>query len=245
MIDGADNSDRVRAEAEARGITRLCHLTPFRNLVHIATGDGLRSTTQLSAAERDEFNQQDLLRLDEHPDHISCSIEFPNGWYLRRRRQKTTGSDTLFPDWVCVCIEPHHLWRGDTLYCPRNAAALRGRLVDAGLEVFLSMYADRVDGAGGQTFVRTNARDPACPTDDQAEVLVHRKIPLDDVLTIVVRDEAQAKRTAVGLEQLGVPLDRFDYAICAQFFDTYELSGLMKRGQRPVEVAWDHRSLSP
>lgn len=237
-------NDDVCQEAERRGITRLCHFTPFRNLVHIATGDGLRSTAVLSESERQVFNQQDLQRLDQHPSHISCSIEFPNAWYLRQRRRTARGADHLFPDWVCVCVEPHHLWREDTLFCPRNASAMGGRLVAGGVEAFRSLYAQQVDGARGQTFTRTVERQPACPTDDQAEVLVHRRIPLDDLQQIVVADEPQAQRTFIGLEQLGVAADRFRYAVCPEFFDPHALSALLRRGLRPVEREWDHRSMS-
>jgi hypothetical protein len=237
-------NDDLRREAESRGITRLCHLTPFRNLVHIATGEGLLSTAQLSGSERQVFNQQDLARLDQHPDHISCSIEYPNAWYFRQRHSAARGAELLFPDWVCVCIELHHLWRDDTLFCPRNAAAAGGRLVSGGIAAFYSMYAEQVEGAGGQTFTRAAERDPACPTDEQAEVLVYRRIPLEDVQQIVVANESQAKRTFVGLEQLDVSADRFKYAICPEFFDPYRLSQLIRRGGRPEEIRWDHRSLA-
>jgi len=237
-------NENVRREAERRGITRLCHFTPFRNLVHIATGDGLLSTAQLSESERRVFNQQDLQRLDEHPDHISCSIEFPNVWYLRQRRRGARGADRLFPDWVCVCIEPKHLFSDDTLFCPRNAAAANGRLVADGVETFRSLFAEQIGGARGQTFNRSAKREPACPTDEQAEVLVYRRIPLDDIQQVVVVDESQAKRTFIGLEQLEVSPDRLRYAICEEFFDPYALSALLKRGERPVERAWDRRSLN-
>jgi hypothetical protein len=243
MARVATVNEDVRREAERRRITRLCHFTPTRNLVHIATGDGLLSTAQLDDSERRVFNQQDLERLDEHPDHISCAIEFPNAWYLRQRRRAARATDRLFPDWVCVCIEPRHLWRDDTLFCPRNAAASRGRLVAGGYPAFRGLYAERVAGARDQIFVRSAEREPACPTDEQAEVLVYRRIPLDDVQQVVVLDESQAKRTFIGLEQLGVPPDAFRYAICGEFFDPPALSRMLRRGQRPVEVAWDHRRL--
>lgn len=237
-------NEEVLGEAQRRGITRLCHFTPLRNLVHIATGDGLLSTEQLRESERAVFNQQDLERLDEHPDHISCSVEFPNVWYLRQRQRDTRGADRLFPDWVCICIEPHHLWRDDSLFCPRNAAAARGRLVRGGVETFRSLYAELVDGAHGQQFTRTLERVPPCPTDEQAEVLIYRRIPLDDVQTVVVIDEAQAKRTFIGLEQLGVSPNRLPYAICPEFFDPLALSRLLRHGERPVERVWDPGSLA-
>jgi hypothetical protein len=228
----------VKAAAEAREITRLCHMTPFRNLVHIAAGQGLESTAQLARAEHNVFNQQDLQRLDAHPEHICCSIEYPNAWYLRTRRRQAGAQGRLFPDWVCVCIDPHHLSEDSTRFCPRNAAAGGGHLIGVGVETFATLYADRTVGAYGQVFTRERLF-PACPTDEQAEVLVHRHIPLDDVLQVVVADEAQAKRTFFALQQLGLDGDLFKYAICREFFEPSRLSALLRAGRRPVEVAWD------
>jgi hypothetical protein len=101
-----------------------------------------------------------------------------------------------------------------------------------------------VEGARGQTFARSAEREAACPTDEQAEALVYRRIPIDNVQQIVVADESQAKRTFVGLEQLEVPADRFDYATCPEFFDPYQLTRLLRRGKRPEETQWDHRRLT-
>jgi hypothetical protein len=233
----------VKVAAEEREITRLCHLTPFRNLVHIAIGDGLMSTAQLSEGERKVFNQQDLERLDARPDHISCSIEYPNAWYLRQRRRDGGAEARMFPDWVCVCIEPHHLWADATLFCPRNAAAGGGYLIGAGVETFAKLYAESTTGAYGMVFKRDRLP-RACPTDDQAEVLVRRHIPLEDVQQIVVADEAQAKRTFFGLKQLGLGEDLFEYAIAGEFFHPRRLSALLRAGKRPVEATWDHRSVA-
>ena len=94
------------AEIARLNITRLCHLTPLINLVHILAGEGLRSSKSLGADERACFDPQDLLRLDGYPDHISCSIEYPNAWYLRRRRSDATPAQRLAPDWVCILIAP-------------------------------------------------------------------------------------------------------------------------------------------
>jgi hypothetical protein len=235
--------EAIRLEVERREITRLCHLTPFRNLVHIATGDGLRSTALLSAQERQAFNQQDLERLDGYPDHICCSIEFPSMWYLRQRRREALGEALLFPDWVCLCLDPRHLWSDTTLFCPRNAAAAGGRLVEAGAEAFFSLYADEVEGSGGRTYSRSEARPLACPTDDQAEVLIHREVPLEDVQQVVVADEPQARRAFVGLTQIGVAEELFDWVVAPEFFTTHALSRMIADGERPTEVIWDHREL--
>ncbi|MGB7684857.1 MAG: hypothetical protein WBL45_03655 [Solirubrobacterales bacterium] len=119
--------EAIRTEAERREISRLAHFTPTRNLVHIVTSsDGLKSTTMMSEEERSEFNQQDLQRLDRHPDHISCTIEYPNSYYYRKKRRSARGEERLFPNWVCLLLLPKHLWRETTLLCPHNAAGWGG-----------------------------------------------------------------------------------------------------------------------
>lgn len=234
------NAD-VRSVALDREISRICHLTPSRNLVHIATGgDGLLSTQTLQQAEKREFHQQDIERLDGYPDHISCSIEYPNGWYLRSRRRSITNEDRLFSDWVVLTIKPDYLWQDDTLFCPRNAAAQGGRLVQAGVGAFEGLFADRIRGAYDQDYVRTPQRPRACPTDEQAEVLIHGRIAFENVLSIVTYDEAQARREYVRLTQLQVRPEQIELTVCPQFFEPYPLSGLLRRGDRPVEHEWDH-----
>lgn len=226
-----------------RGIRRLCHLTPFRNLVHIASDVGLLSTRQLEERDRETYNRQDLDRLDGHPDYICCSIEYPNAWYGRRRRGDTAGAASLFPDWVCLTIEPKHLWADTTLFCPRNAAAGGGRLIRSGTAAFESLYEPSVQGSGNRTFNRDELPS-ACPTDEQAEVLVHRHVPLSDIQHVIVVDEAQATRSFLGLRQLGLGDNLFRFRICPEVFDPHKLSGLLRSGARPAEVDWDHREIS-
>lgn len=226
-----------------RRISRLCHLTPFRNLVHIASGEGLLSTKQLEDQDRVSFNKQDLNRLDGHPDYVSCSIEYPNAWYGRQRRRDSGRTASLFPDWVCLTIEPKHLWMDTTLFCPRNAAAEGGRLIRSGVKAFESLYEPRVQGKGNRVFTRAGLPS-ACPTDEQAEVLVYRHVPLEDIQHVIVVDEAQARRIFLGLRQLGLSADLFRFRICPDVFDPYTLSGLLRSGDRPVERDWDHREMT-
>ena len=223
--------------ARQRGITRLCHLTPFQNLIHIARGNGLRSTLELSADARTAFTQQDLERLDGYPDHISCSIEYPNVWYLRQRRKRATPLQKLFPDWVCVLIEPHHLWRDDTLVCFRNAAS-HGAYVDSGTAAFEAMFADTVVGSGGRSYTR-GAKPDSCPTDDQAEVLVAKQVPLADANRVVVADKGGASRVLVGLDLLDVPMETFEIIIAPKLFQI-SLSTALKAGRLPPEIPWTY-----
>lgn len=219
------------------GITRLCHLTPFHNLLHIARGAGLRSTTDLTEDQRAVFDQQDLARLDGRPGHISCSIQYPNVWYLRSRRKEAGALPRLFPDWVCVLIDPRHLWREDTLFCHRNAAAGSGAYVAPGASALRGMFDEEVIGSGGRSWGR-GAKPGNCPTDDQAEVLIHKEVPLQDANHIVVADEDQAGRVLAGLDAIGAPVELFEFTIAPLFFSS-DMSTKLRRGLLPEERAWN------
>lgn len=222
------------------GITRLCHLTPLRNLVHLASeGRGLMSLRQLARSEGN-YDQQDLERLDGHPDHISCSIEYPNGWYLRQRRLKATPVQRLFPDWVCLSIDPARLDASGTRVCVRNAAAGGGRLIrDVSEESLRALYADSVVGAYGRTRYRTDTRIRACPTDDQAEVLLHRRVPATDIYSVIVGSSSDARRFYAALRQIGAEPDRFEWIVAPALLTTKELSRAIAAGQRPSETRWE------
>jgi hypothetical protein len=229
--------DKIEQEVKRRGITRLCHFTPLRNLVHIATsGDGLLATAQLNVAERKEFNAQDRDRLDGYPHHISCSIQYPNAYYVQNKRRDARGEERLFPRWVCLFIAPHHLWRPDTLLCPHNAAGRRGANVAGGAETFAAMFAHEVI-APHATWIRR--QHPACcPTDAQAEVLIHRQVPLRDLIGVAVEDSDQAADTYAVLRQLEAPISETAFVVAADFYAPAQLAAQLARGRLPVESAW-------
>jgi ssDNA thymidine ADP-ribosyltransferase, DarT len=234
-MDRAVADEAIKTEAHRREITRLCHLTPLRNLLHIASGEGLRSVADLTD-ERLVFDQQDLARYDNHPDFISCSIEYPNIWYLRKRREDATPLQRLFPDWVCLLISRKYLWRPSTKFCPRNAAASRGVLLRSGYDAFAELYADYVPGAYGKSRGR-DSKPESCPTDDQAEVMIHKQIPLADANTIVFADEEQASNSLGALRLLGVPVESLSFLIAPDFFKI-QLSSILRSGEIPSEVPW-------
>ncbi len=224
----------VRGEVERLRITRICHLTPLRNLVHIATGAGLLSSTALTEAERKAFTQQDLERWDRHPDHICCSIEYPNAWYYRQK----AGNDEIFRTWVVMTIDPKNLAQDGTRFCHRNAAAGGGMYIRDGIEGLRGMYESPVEGAGGRTYTRTATHLPQCPTDNQAEVLVPRFIPIEDVKTLILPNDEQAASVYVGLEQIGGDPTRFVFAVAPVLFQAGVLSDGISGGVRPQERVW-------
>ena len=213
-----------------RGITRLCHFTPSRNLAHIAEDpSGILAAKHLEEDEKAVFNPTDLQRLDGFPDHVCCSIQYPNAWYFRRARRQ----ERLFRDWVVLLIDAQYLWRDGTKFCPRNAAAEYGSLISEGAEAFETLFAETVEGAQGQTFTRYPHQPAFMPTDEQAEVLVPDQIQRRDVLGIAVRDEGQAKREVARLSLIGRSPPPI--VIVPQYYDPSMLSGLLRSGRLPVE----------
>ena len=220
----------IRDGARRRGISRLCHFTPSRNLVHIATDlQGLLATERLSSTELAAFNPTDLQRLDGYRDHVCCSIQYPNAWYFQKARSK----DLLFRDWVVLMLKPDSLWMPGTRFCPRNAASGGGRFVHEGAEAFETLFAQSVTGAYDKVYTRGPGRLESVPTDDQAEVLIPDSVSSEDVLGFAVLDGSQARREMARLKQLNAPVPRI--WVAPDFFNANWLSSILRSGGTPRE----------
>lgn len=225
-------SGLIKADVLSRGITRLCHFTPGRNLVHIASSqDGVKASAALRGDQTACFTATDAKRIDGYTGHICCSIEFPNAWYLSQAQ----AAESLFKDWVILLIAPHFLWNPSTRFCPRNAAAGWGGQVVKGLVGFKSLFAPEIVGAYGKTQARGSNHLVCSPTDDQAEVLIESQIPLADILGVAVKDETQAKNEIVRLRLAGIDPNPFQFIIAPVLFRKYDLSGAIRAGKRPAE----------
>lgn len=226
-------SAAIRAKVVARKITRLCHFTPSRNLVHIATDPhGVLSAARLREDEKAVFNATDLLRLDGFPDHVCCSVQYPNAWYFRRARK----NESLFADWVVLFLKPDALWANGTKFSARNAAANYGSGVAEGEQAFDSMFAQSVIGAYGKTFVRTAAHPSWLTTDQQAEVLIPDRVAREDILGLAVASESQAKREHARLVQLQADIPPI--IIAPDFFNPYWLDSRLLGGTAPSETVF-------
>lgn len=223
----------IEKEVNLRGISRICHFTPSRNLVHIAAHpDGIKSTNSLRADQSACFTATDKHRIDGYTDHISCSVEYPNAWYL----SKAQPLEVLFKDWVILFIAPHYIWHPDTCFCARNAAAGSGSHVVASFDGLKGLFAPSVRGAYGQTRQRGPTHLPCSPTDDQAEVLIKSKILLADIVGVAVKDKPQAKNEIARLRHAGIDPKSFRFVIAPVLFDKYKLSGSIRSGNRPIET---------
>lgn len=218
----------IQDRANRRGITRLCHFTPSRNLAHIASDSrGILASRHLQGDEATVFNPTDKERLDGYVGHVCCSIQYPNAWFFKRARE----NERLFLDWVVLLIDARHLWQTGTEFCRRNAAAGHGKFVRSGVAAFEALFADTVEGR--DTYRRGSRHPDFLPTDEQAEVLIPDRIGRGDIDGVVVRDEAQAARETSRLDLAGLTVPRF--VIVPEFFAPYALSGNLRVGRPPVE----------
>lgn len=224
--------EQIVDQLKHRGVTRLCHFTPSRNLAHILHSGELIPTSELEAEERQLYNPTDLERLDGFKSHVCCSIEYPNPWYFEKARAK----ERLFQDWVVILIEAKYLADDATLFCVRNAAAGRGALVRGGADAFDAMFAQRVVGANERVYSRSATRPSACPTDDQAEVLIARHISVKDFLGVAVFSVEQAKLEVVRLQMTGYQEELPPVLIAPAFWDKFALSAAMRSGSVPAET---------
>ena len=231
-------NNAIKNAVESHAITRICHFTPSRNLVHILTGErGILATQYLQDNERDIFTPTDLKRFDGHTGYICCSIEYPNAWYFDIAKSK----DILFTDWVVLFINPKYLWMPGTRFCPINAASNFGSPIAEGETAFMSMFAPSISGAKGRIFQRSARHLSCCPTDNQAEVLVPDIIGISDIMGIAVPTKSQAKNEAARLGILDIPEDKYTFIIAPDLFDKYKLSNFIQSGKRPDEIVWNPR----
>jgi hypothetical protein len=185
----------------------------------------------LQEDERAVLNPTDLQRFDRHPDHICCSVEYPNAWYLDRARSK----ERIFKDWIVLLLTPSLMLRHGTLFSPRNAAAGYGAYLQPGVEGFLEMYAPEITGAYAKKFIRRPTHIASVPTDQQAEVLVPGAVASGDILGVVVRDEEQARNEVLRLKLMGSAA-KFRILISPSLFDKNSLDAHIRAGKRPAEV---------
>lgn len=218
----------------ARGVSRLCHFTPSRNLAHIiADGRGIVASQSLSTDVRAVFNPTDLKRLDGHQHCVCCSVEYPNAWYFRTAR----GKDPIFKDWVVLIVSKDALLLPDVEFCKRNAAAGYGRHARVGKDGFDSMYVSDVAGAGDRIYRRSGSHHTAVPTDQQAEVLIPNLVPLSLVTAVAVSSREQAVLEVERLKLAALPVPRF--VIAPYFYRADDLSRAILAGSVPPEEPYD------
>lgn len=167
-----------------RGITRLVHFTRTEALKKIVEDQEIASAWRLRSRNRTVVIN-DPKRLDGHPDHVCCSVEYPNVYVLDRYGQERPGQE-----WVILFLHTILLGLPTTRFSPVNAATGRGAYVQNGIDGFRSLFDERV--ALRREVRRASCHLKNCPTDVQAEVLVEGAVPTGLVTGAAVKSDAVA-----------------------------------------------------
>lgn len=208
-----------------RGVTRLCHFTKLQSFIHIISSvDGILSSNSI---RQDTKNVTDKARYDGELNHVCCSVEYPNSWFLNRARERYI--DNVFNEWIVLYINLSILNHRSAKFCPCNASKLSGKYIDDNMNNIESIFADTVP-----TFSRSRSSKmlSCCPTDGQAEILVRDNIPPEYIGGIAVGNKDIASRVYAMFITLNIqPIPIY----IAPDVLTPKWNDIIRNGQRPDE----------
>ncbi|WP_037351155.1 DarT ssDNA thymidine ADP-ribosyltransferase family protein [Selenomonas sp. FOBRC9] len=212
----------------ARGVNRLCHFTKLQSFTHII----LHETGILArdSIRQDTKNVTDQERYDGELDYVSCSIQYPNSWFLKKAMQNDTNK--IFQEWVVLYINLNILASRKAKFCPCNASKGRGCYIKENMEEIESIFAHRIPTF---QYPRTPRMLPSCPTDGQAEILIKDSIPRSFIVGIAVGNEKIAERIYAILVMYHI--QHISIFIAPDVITT-QWSSMIKDGHMPDEIAY-------
>lgn len=211
-----------------RKATRLCHFTKVKCLVQILTSeDGILATDFINS---DVKQPNDMGRYDNATDYVCCSLQYPNGWYWGKARERD--SDKIFKEWCVLTINLNILKNAKFCFCPCNSAINSGKFIRSDSENISSIF----DVPNVKIKYRPPNMLDCCPTDDQAELLIYKNIPLQFVNGIIVGDGECANNISAILKTINKDLPVF---VSPDVCNT-NWSKLVRNGQIPQEVAYNY-----
>lgn len=221
------DQNELNSEIKERGITRLCHFTKSKNLSYIFSDDeNINGILASNCIEKEFKDPNDLVRYDKRTDHINCSIQYPNFTFLQVCRKQ----EKLFKDMVILCIKPEVIMRKNTLFCKVNAATNNGEYIKAGIELFRELFQQHVVAFNSKSKVKEFSREiflpDNCTTDNQAEVMIYKKIPKELIQGIIVRSDFQARQELARLELNNINCDNIKIYVLPEMFDVHTLDKL-------------------
>lgn len=212
-----------------RGVTRLCHFTKIKSLVHIITSPSGILATQF--IQSDIKQQNDDLRADGALNYVCCSIEYPNAWYWNNLRKRD--EDAIFREWVILCIDTEIVKYRKIRFCPCNASYRNGQFITQDLSRFDELFAEST-AVGDKRYSRSPKMLSCCTTDGQAEFLIERDIPLRYIKSIIVGNEDVADHINAILKICKCKIDIY---IAPDVCNT-NWNNLVRTGKRPAEIKY-------
>lgn len=202
-------------------ISRLCHMTQIDKLFSILYGDtGIWAN---DFYEGTGMYRNDLERRDGRTDYISTSIEYPNVWYYNAKRNINPKVNT----WAVIFIDTNVCMDDSTLFCPINSASSKGHYIGGQVENFKRVFDSEVGFRH-----RSPLMLECCPTDDQAEVLVYRNIPVIAICGVAFESDAIAHVMQELLDKYGV---RYPDLYASKDLFTTNMSYMIRHGCKPCE----------
>ena len=134
----------------------------------------LSNLKNMSPEGYDFIIKNDSQRIDNLPDYINLSIEFPNFYVFDKFRQRQV-EPTIH--WCVLRINPNLIYAKDTLFSITNAASYNSKKygITGDFDKFMMLFADRLvfqNSNGTSTVRQRNNFKESWTTDVQAEVLV-------------------------------------------------------------------------
>lgn len=220
---------KLEDEIKERGITRLCHFTKSKNFLNIINDSKYIYSVQQMSENMKDINDEH--RYDHKLDHISCSIQYPNEYYLQTIKDK----DILFKEWVVLLLKPEIILKEQTLFSPVNAATKNGKLIYPSSQGLQALFQNEV--VSKYRCERTLFQPLNVPTDLQAEVLIYQCIESSYIYGLLVPTIEQAKSEYSRLKVLGKQED-FEIWYCKDIFDKNLLARNLKNGIIPEEIRY-------
>ena len=214
---------------QQRNVTRLCHFTKFQKFTHIISSEnGILSSATIGP---DTKNLTDPARYDGEVEHVCCSVQYPNSWFLTKSKGRNT--DSIFSEWVVIYISLDVLNYREAKFSPCNASKEYGKYINNNMEEIESIFSDRVP-----TFAyrRTKEMLSYCPTDGQAEIQIHHNIPRRFITGIAVNEEDLAVRVHTVFELCNIT--EIPIYIAPDIMSK-KWSELIKKGITPDEIRYD------
>lgn len=207
---------------EEHRIRRLCHMTQIDKLFSILYGDeGILATAFCNSKS---MYRNDMDRLDGKTEYISTSIEYPNVWYYSNKKN----INPYVNNWAVIFIDPTLSQEDKTLFCLINSAASKGAYISGDAKNFSALFNQQVGYRR-----RTSNMLCCCPTDDQAEVLLYKHVPVCSITGIAFESEHTLNTMLKLFDKYSINYP--DLYLSKELFST-ELSDSIRNGCRPREI---------
>ena len=174
-LDGLPRCPEVAAAAAGRSVTQVVHFTSVSGATGVLAAQAVKSRARLPSEKHLEhvYRPNSPTRKDRAwLDYVNLSISRINDWMF----DSSVGWHALEDNpWVVLAFDPELLADPGVVFTTTNNIYPACRRQE-GLDGFEALFAHEVKGRYGEIHTRSG-KQPAWPTDRQAEVLYPGEVP--------------------------------------------------------------------